>query len=183
MLQISGDFFRQGRREWRFPFKKSVGLFLFRLEWGGGVFLGRSIAASSQDTSRLSERTLEPPTQLKPDGQEPLPHASTLRPQTGVTACTKQGTYDVPPQPGSPFAAMSPRLAPMKPPKACSVGATHASGTRTVVDPPWVRLEPCNFTARTLTVSDTEASVVPDQHGEALDAFTAWARSTHSPGE
>ena len=109
--------------------KKGCGVSWF--VWGGvGVFLGRSIAASSQDTSRLSERTLQPPTQLMPNGQEPLSHDLTLRPQTGVTACTKEGTYDVPPQPGSPLAAMSPRLAPMKPPKACSVGATHAIGRR-----------------------------------------------------
>ena len=111
-------------------FQKNVGVFLcsFGVEWG--VFLSRSIAASSQNASRLSERTLESPTQLTPNGQEPLPHASTLRPETIVTACTKEGTYDVPPQPGSPLAAMSPRLAPMKPPKACSVGATHAIGRR-----------------------------------------------------
>ena len=182
MIQISGDFFRQGRREWGFCFKKGVAVFLvsFGVGW---VFLGGSITASSQNASGLSERTLEPPTQLMPDGQEPLPHASTLFPETIVTALTKRGTYDVLPQPGSPLAATIPRSVFMKLPKACSVGATHASGTRTVRDPPGVSVRPCLLTARTLTVNDTEASVVPDQHGEPLDAFTAWARSTHSPGE
>ena len=180
MVDISGDFCPQGRRECRFRFKKRWGVSCF--VWDG-VFLGRSITASSQNASRPSERTLEPPTQLMPDGQEPLPHASTLCPEKIVTALTKQGTYDVPPQPGSPLDATIPRSVFMKLPKACSVGATHASGTRTVVDPPGVSVRPCLLTARTLTVNDTEASVVPDQQGEPLDAFTAWARSTHSPGE
>ena len=35
MIQISGDFFRQGRREWRFRFKKNVGVFLVSFGVGG----------------------------------------------------------------------------------------------------------------------------------------------------
>ncbi|MED5345044.1 MAG: hypothetical protein VX616_02610, partial [Actinomycetota bacterium] len=64
----------------------------------------------------------------------------------------------------------------MKPPTAAFVGATHARGTRTR-ESSTAR----SFTARTFTDSETEASVVPAQHGEPLDAFTAWERSTHSP--
>ena len=182
MFHFLGIFIGRGGGIGRAVSKKGCGVSCF--VWGGvEVFLGRSITASSQNASQFSERTLEPPTQLKPDGQEPLPHAPTLGPEKIITACTKEGIYDVPPQPGSPLAASTPRSVFQKPPNASSVGATHASGTRTVVDPPWVRLKACNFTVRTLIDSDTEASVVPDQHGEALDAFTAWARSTHSPGE
>ena len=35
MIKISGDFFRQARREWRFRFKKNVGVFLVSFGVGG----------------------------------------------------------------------------------------------------------------------------------------------------
>ena len=70
-------------------FQKNVGVFLVSFGVEVGVFLGGSITASSQNASRPSERTLEPPTQLMPDGQEPLPHASTLRPKNSGRHATK----------------------------------------------------------------------------------------------
>ena len=38
MFHFSGDFYEQGRREWRFRFKKNVGVFLcsFGVGWGVG---------------------------------------------------------------------------------------------------------------------------------------------------